>query len=320
MRPCVPHLFGDLRLEPLEVLPEEVGELRGLLVVVFAVLPGTPGVEETAFYSGHLHGYVEAEERVLLRLGVVELAPDHGAHHLAGGGDVYTASDAVGTAGPAGVDQVAACAVRTQSLGEHLGAGRGRQGQERRAEARGERRLDVGLHLGLGPGELGSVAREEIVGGLGRREGAYGGQHPEGIGGQEEDRRRMEALAFGDRARYVLQWVGDAGVLRQHAVGVVHLARATVHHYVLEHGPKADGIPYLGFLLGTQVYRLRVAAALEVEDPRIGPAVLVVPDQVPLGVGREGRLARPREPEEERDVSFLPHVGRAVHGEDAAFG
>src|ERR671921_1917753 len=126
MRPCVPHFCGDLRLKPLEVLPEEVSELRGLLVVMFAALPGPAGAEEITVDSWHLDGHVEAEERVLPRLGVVELAPDYGAYHLSGGGDIYAATDAVGTAGPAGVDQVAAGAVRPQPLGEHLGVGRRR--------------------------------------------------------------------------------------------------------------------------------------------------------------------------------------------------
>src|SRR5215210_467126 len=320
MWPCVPHLCGDLRLEPLEVLPEEIREFRGLLVVVFAALPGPVGVEETAVDSGHLEGHVEAEEGVLLRLGVIELAPYHGAYHLTGGVDIYAAADTVGSAGPAGVDQVAAGAVRLQPLGEHLGVGGRRQGKERGPEARGERRLDLGLHLGLRPGELGGVAREEVVGGLRRREGAYGGQHPEGVGGQKQDGGGVDAPAFGDRARYVLQRVGDAGVLRQHTVRVVYFARAPVDNHLLQHGPKADGVPDLGFLLGTQVYRLRVAASLEVEDPGVRPAVLVVADQIPLGAGREGRLASTREPEEERDVAFFAHIGRAVHREDVAFG
>src|SRR5215212_5137503 len=320
MRACVPHFCGDLRLELLEVLPEEVSELRGLLIVIFAALPGPAGVEEIAVDSGHLDGHVEAEEQLLPRLGVIEFAPDHGAYHLAGGGDIYAATDAVGTARPAGVDQVAAGAVRPQPLGEHLGVGRRRQGEERGPEARGERRLDLGLHLGLGPGQLGGVAREEVVGGLRWREGAYGGQHAEGISGQKQHGGGMHAPACGDCARYVLQRVGDAGVLRQHAVGVVYFARAPVHRHVFQHGPKADGVPDLGFLLGGEVYRLRVAAAFEVEDPRVRPAVLVVADQIPLGVGGEGRLARAREPEEERDLAFFTHVGRAVHGEDVAFG
>src|SRR5215211_5856016 len=142
MRPGVFHRFCDLCLEPPEVLPEKIGELRSLLVVVFAALPGTAGVEEPAIDSWDLDGYVEAEERVLSRLGIIEPAADHGAHHLAGGGDVYAAPDAVGTTGPAGVDQVAAGAVRAQPLGEHLGVGRL---------------------------ELGGVGGEEVVGGLRRR-------------------------------------------------------------------------------------------------------------------------------------------------------
>src|SRR5215211_6616659 len=320
MRPCVLHRICDLSLEPLEVLPEEIGEFRGLFVVGFAVLPRPAGIEEPAIDPGYLVWYVEAEERILFRLGVIESTPDHGAHQIAGGDDIYAATDAVRTAGPAGVDQVAAGAVRTESLGEHLGVGRRRQGEERCPEARGERRLDLGLHLGLGPREFGGVAGEKVVGRLRRRERAYGGQHTEGVCGQEEDGRRMDAAAFGDRARYVLQRVGDTGVLRQRAVGVVHLASAPVHNHVLEHGAEADGVPYLGFFLGREVYRLGVAAPLEVEDPRGGPAVLVVTDQLPLGVGRQGRLPRPREPEEEGDVSFLAHVGRAVHREDAALG
>src|SRR5215211_4118907 len=104
MRPCVLHRFCDLCLEPLEVLPEEIGEFRGLFVVVFAVLPGPAGIEEPAIDPGHLDGYVEAEERVLFRLGAIESAPDHGAHHIAGGDDIYAATDAVRTAGPASVD------------------------------------------------------------------------------------------------------------------------------------------------------------------------------------------------------------------------
>src|ERR687883_545009 len=105
MRPCVPDLFRDLRLEPLEVLAEEISEFRGLLVVLLAALPGPAGVEQTAMHPGHLEGHVEAEERVFPGIRVIELPPDHGAHHLAGGGDVYAAPDPIGTAGPSGVYQ-----------------------------------------------------------------------------------------------------------------------------------------------------------------------------------------------------------------------
>src|SRR5688500_16953147 len=222
-----------------------------MLIVVFTALPSPAGIKETAIDSWHLNGHVEAEERVLRRLGVIEFAPDYGAYHLAGGGDVYTATYAVWTAGPAGVDQVAAGTVRPQPLGEHLGVGGSWQRKERGAEACGERRLDLGLHLGLGTGEFGGIAGEEVVGCLRRREGAYGGQYSEGVSGKEKHRRRMDAPAFGDRASYVLQPVGDAGSLCQHAGRVVDLSSAPVHHHVLEHGAEADGVPYLRFFLRT---------------------------------------------------------------------
>src|SRR5215212_6984474 len=248
---CLANLLGDLGLEPQEVLAEEVGEFPGLLVVGVAVVPGPAWVQDAAIDSRHLDGHAETEEWVLSGLGVVQLAPDHGTDHLAGGCDVYTATYAVWTAGPAGIDQVAAGAVRPQPLGEHLSVGGSWQRKERGAEARGERRLDLGLHLGLGTGEFGGITGEEVVGCLRRREGAYGRQHPEGVGGQKEDGRRMNAPAFGDRARYVFQRIGDTGILRQHAVGVVDLSRAPIHHHVLQHGAEADGVPYLGFFLGT---------------------------------------------------------------------
>src|SRR5215213_4059008 len=130
----------------------------------------------------------------------------------------------------------------------------------------------------------------------------------------------MDAHAFGDGARYVLKRIGDAGVLRDHVVRVVHLACAAVHDHVLQDRAEADSVPDLGFFLGGEVYRLGVATALEVEDPGVRPAVFVVTDEFTLGIGRQGRLARPREPEEECHVSLLAYVGRAVHREDAAFG
>ncbi len=74
----------------------------------------------------------------------------------------------------------------------------------------------------------------------------------------------------------------------------------------------------LGLALAPQADHLGVAAALEVEDAVVAPAVLVVADQRALGIGREGRLAGAREAEEERHVvAVAAVVGAAVHGEDA---
>ena len=74
----------------------------------------------------------------------------------------------------------------------------------------------------------------------------------------------------------------------------------------------------LRLAFGREVDDLRVAPALEVEDAVVGPAVLVVTDQRARRVGRQRRLARAGQSEEDRRVSVVGHVRRAVHREHVA--
>ena len=92
-------------------------------------------------------------------------------------------------------------------------------------------------------------------------------------------------------------------------------ARVTsVDDDVLEHGAEsARGRVDLRLGLGRQPDRLRVAAAFEIEDALVAPPVLVVADQLALGIARERRLARAGQSEEQRDIARLADVGRAVH-------
>ena len=77
----------------------------------------------------------------------------------------------------------------------------------------------------------------------------------------------------------------------------------------------------LGLVLFLEVDALGVAAALNVEDAVIGPAVLVVTDELALGVGGEGGLDGAGEAEEDSGLVGLGvHVGRAVHREDVLLG
>ena len=115
-----------------------------------------------------------------------------------------------------------------------------------------------------------------------------------------------------------LDRVGDAGVLGLAAVVVVGVRRV-VEHGVLEHGAEADGVPDLRLALPGELDALGVAAALDVEDAVVGPAVLVVADEIPVGVGGERGLAGAGEAEEDRDVRGILaiDVGRTMHREDA---
>ena len=65
-----------------------------------------------------------------------------------------------------------------------------------------------------------------------------------------------------------------------------------------------------------EVDALGIAAALDVEDVLVRPAVLVVADEPAGGVGRKGGLARARQAEEDRRAARLRvDVGGAVHGQ-----
>jgi hypothetical protein len=86
--------------------------------------------------------------------------------------------------------------------------------------------------------------------------------------------------------------------------------------HVLEHGPEtAGGGVDLGLVLGREPDDLGVAAALEVEDALVGPAVLVVADEPAVGIRRQRGLAGARQAEEQGNVAIVADVGRAVHGQ-----
>ena len=119
------------------------------------------------------------------------------------------------------------------------------------------------------------------------------------------------------RVRDLLELVGRACVLGLRVVVEVEDA-VLVDRDVLEDRAEGASRPVdLRLGGGREPDHLRVAAALDVEDARVAPAVLVVSDQEPLRVGREGRLARAGEPEEDRHLPVLAEVRGAVHRKDA---
>ena len=127
----------------------------------------------------------------------------------------------------------------------------------------------------------------------------------------------MPRALLRERVRDLLELVGAAGVLGLRVVVEVEHA-ALVDDDVLEHrAERARGGVDLRLRLRREADHLRVAAALEVEDAAVAPAVLVVADQVPFGVGGQRRLARAGEPEEDRDAAVVVDVRRAVHRKHA---
>jgi hypothetical protein len=60
--------------------------------------------------------------------------------------------------------------------------------------------------------------------------------------------------------------------------------------HVLEHRTKLHRVPDVRFLLLRELDHLGVAAAFDVEDTVIAPAMLVVADEETLGIRRQRRL------------------------------
>ena len=217
---------------------------------------------------------------------------------------------------PAGVEEPGVGAVLLNLLRKHLGVAHWVQGEEGLSEARGEGSLGLGDTL-LGTGHLGGVTRDEVVHGLLGAELGDGRKDTTGVACEEND---VGGVAAGDAGNLgvldVLDGVCATSVLGEGGVIVIDNSGGGVEDDVLKDGAKLDGVENIGLLLGGETNALGVAAALNVEDALVAPAVLVVTDQGTLGVGREGGLASAGETEEDGNVAVLALVGGRVKGKD----
>ena len=180
---------------------------------------------------------------------------------------------------------VAPCSV--ELLAEHPRVDRGRLRQERLAEAGRERRLRLG-DADLGAGELRREAGEEVVERLLAVEPRDRRQDPERVRGQEDDDRRVPGLLRRQRVARSARACTRRACSRSSSRRRGRATPFSSIDDVLEDRP--EGVRRredLGLGLGREADHLRVAAALDVEDARVAPAVLVVADQ-------RARPGRPR--------------------------
>mmetsp|Transcript_92923 Transcript_92923/g.265268 ORF Transcript_92923/g.265268 Transcript_92923/m.265268 type:complete len:489 (-) Transcript_92923:32-1498(-) len=300
--------------ELLVVLLEHLGELVALGIVRVLVLPRHTRLDHVVRHARQRLGHIEAEDRVLLELNVLDRAIEDRRNAGAGGADRHALAHAHAAAAPACVDEVGVRAVLLELLREEVGVPRRVDGEERRAEARREGRLRLG-HASLGARDLGRVARQKLVHGLAAVKLGDWREDAERVAGEEDNVLRVAARRARLVVRDVVDRVRDAAVLGLLDVEIVRGA-VGVEVDVLEHGVALDGAVDVGLGLLRQVDGLGVATTLKVEGTIVIPAVLVVTDQVAVRVGREGGLASAREAEEEGGVAVLANVGRAVHGHD----
>jgi len=143
------------------------------------------------------------------------------------------------------------------------------------------------------------------------------GQHTAGVAGQQDDICGVVVADAGNLGvPDVLNGVGTAGVLSQGGVVVVDITADGVEDDVLQDGTELDGVENIGLLLSRETNALGVAATLDVEDTLIAPAVLVITDQLTLGIGRQGGLAGTGQTEEDGNIALLTLVGRGVEGQN----
>lgn len=301
----------------LEVLVEELAKLGDLLLEVRGTGPALGRVKELVGNTGAGLGDREVEGLVDLVLLVGELAGVDGVEDGASVLEGATLAVVLDTGtGPAGVEEPCVGVVRCDLLCKHGGVLHGVEGQEGLGEARREGGLGLGDTL-FGTGHLGRVTRDEVVHGLLGAELGDGREDTTGVACEENDVGRVAAGNAGNLGVLdVLDGVCATSVLGEGGVIVVDDSGGGVEDDVLEDGTELDGVENIGLLLGGEANALGVAAALNVEDTSVAPAVLVITDQGTLGVGRKSCLASAGETEEDGNISVLALVGRGVESED----
>lgn len=217
---------------------------------------------------------------------------------------------------PSGVEEPGVGLVSLHLLGEHLCVAHWVKSQEWLSEAGRE----GGLWLGdtfLGSSHLGGVARDEVEHGLGGVELGDWRENPASVASEENDVlgvsvRNTWNLGVVD----ILNWVGATGVLGESDIIVIDETGLWVEDNVLKDGAELDGVVNIWLLLSGETNALGVAASLNVEDTGVGPAVLVITNELSVLVGGEGGLAGSGKTEENGDISILTLVGRGVKGEN----
>ncbi len=190
------------------------------------------------------------------------------------------------------------------------------QGEKGSSEAGGEG--GGGLRdPALGARHLGGVPREEVVHGLFRGQPGDGGEDPEGVRGEEDDGPGVSRHPGRHMIGNGLQHVARPSVLGDALGVVIDGPGFGIEVHVLEDGPEHPGGGVdLGLGIRSEADHLGVAAALEVEDAAVTPAMLVVADEPARRVRRECGLPGAGQPEEHRTVPLGADIGGAVHGED----
>ena len=115
--------------------------------------------------------------------------------------------------------------------------------------------------------------------------------------------------------------ISAAAVFGERAVIKIKLARFGIHDHIFENrAPHLRCRKNFGFGLGGEFNHLGIAAAFEVKQSVLAPAMFVIADQCAVWISGEGGLACARKPKEDRRIIIIIDINRAVHWHDALGG
>src|SRR5690606_41058633 len=131
------------------------------------------------------------------------------------------------------------------------------------------------------------------------------GQHAGYIAGQEDHDLGLAASVFQDPLGYMLERVAAASVLAEAGVVVIGATAFRDDDDDLDDRTEADRVPDNGFVFLRVIDGFGVAATFDVEYRALGPAVLVIADQVAARVCRQCGLAGAGQAEEQTGIAGI---------------
>src|SRR5215469_10823028 len=106
-----------------------------------------------------------------------------------------------------------------------------------------------------------------------------------------------------------MQWIGQAGVFGLIGIGKVYRPCAFIKVYIFNQGAELLRAEYLRFLFGRKIDAFGIAAAFEVKNGVVAPAVFVVADKMAVRVGRKCSFPGTRQAEKYSCIAFWSRIG-----------
>eukprot|EP01137_Pigoraptor_chileana_P000325 Opistho-2@36320 len=324
---CRLRLLGtsgnDFRGGALRVLCKVVVEQCGEFVLsgleLGLVLPCVGRIEDLRGHAGARRGNLNVEHIVVHKRCLCEFAVVDRINNGARVRELDAAANAVLAAAPARVDEPAVDAVLLHLLCKHCRVF-GRVPHKEGLSKAGRERCSGLSHALLRPRNLCSVSTDKVVHGLFCVEPRHRRKHSKGIAREQHNVRRMASQAGDLGVGNVLDGVGGARVLRDGSILEINLARVLIVDDILHDGSEANGVVDLGLFFLRKIDGLGIATALNVEHAVVRPAVLVVANEIALGIRRQCRLAGATQAKEQSDIAIRPLVGARVKRKHAGLG